>query len=99
MISLQVQNNQQFRIDEIPYLNKNDFIDSVSDGLSNGFRMIGLFPVDKNLPHKIISLLVDPDSSLINVPTGTSKIRSLPRAPFLLFRPPACPSLALKSFL
>lgn len=70
MISLQVQNNQQFRIDEIPYLNKNDFISSVSGGLSNGFRMIGLFPVDRNLPHKIITLLVDPNSSSIHIIGG-----------------------------
>lgn len=70
MISLQVQNNQQFRIIEIPFLNKNDFIDSVSEGLSNGFSMLGLFPIDKNLPSKIISLLVDPDSSSIHITGG-----------------------------
>ena len=70
MISLQVQNNQQFRINEIPFLNKNDFIDSVSEGLSNGFSMIGLFPIDKNQPYKIISLLADPDSSSIHITGG-----------------------------
>ncbi len=67
MISLQVQNNQRFHIEDIQFLTQSDFYDSVSEGLSNGYRMIGLFPVDKKLKHKIISLLVDSSSSSIHI--------------------------------
>jgi len=70
MISLQVQNNQTFRVDEIPFLDKNKFADSVLEGLANGYRMVGLFPIHKNIPNKIISILVDSDSSSIHIIGG-----------------------------
>ncbi len=70
MISLQIQNSQPFRVNEIPFLDKNNFHDSVSEGLAAGYRMIGLLPVDKNVPHKIISVLVDSDSSSIHIIGG-----------------------------
>lgn len=70
MISLQVQNNQPFRVDEISFLDKNKFTDSVSEGLSKGFRMVGLFPVNKDNPHKIISILADSASSSLYIIGG-----------------------------
>ena len=70
MISLQVQNNQRFNVEEIQFLTQSDFYDSVLEGLSNGYRMIGLFPVNKNVKHKIVSLLVDPSSSSIHIIGG-----------------------------
>ena len=70
MISLQVQNSQSFRSDEIPFLDKHNFHDSVSEGLSNGFRMLGLFPVNKDNSHKIISILADSLSSSLYIIGG-----------------------------
>ncbi|PJC60127.1 MAG: hypothetical protein CO025_04135, partial [Ignavibacteria bacterium CG_4_9_14_0_2_um_filter_37_13] len=70
MISLQVQNNQSFRLDEIPFLDKHKFTDSVAEGLTNGYRMIGLFPLHKNMPHKIISALVDSDAASLHLIGG-----------------------------
>ncbi|PJA99422.1 MAG: hydrogenase [Ignavibacteriales bacterium CG_4_9_14_3_um_filter_30_11] len=65
MISLQVQNNEPFSIDEISFLNRNDFQATVFEGLTSGYRMIGLFPINKLHPHKIISILADSDTSLV----------------------------------
>lgn len=70
MISLQVQNSQPFRLNEISFLNKNDFYESVSEGLSNGWRMIGLFPVDQKYPNKLISILADSISSSLHIIAG-----------------------------
>ncbi len=70
MISLEVQNNQSFEISSIPFLTKNDFRDSILEGLSNGFRMIGLTPISKNNPGKIIAVLTDKYSSLIHLTGG-----------------------------
>lgn len=70
MNSLLVQNNQPFRVGEIQFLTKSVFYDSVSEGLSNGYRMIGLFPIDKKVPHKIISVLVDSASSSLHIIGG-----------------------------
>jgi Ni,Fe-hydrogenase III large subunit len=70
MISLQVQNSRPFRLNEISFLNKNDFCESVSEGLSNGCRMIGLFPADQNNPSKLISILADKVSSSLHIIGG-----------------------------
>src|ERR1035437_79095 len=70
MISLEIQNNQSFEIETIPLQNKSDFSDSVKAELSDGNRMIGLFPIDKNIPEKIIALFADSDSSQIHIIGG-----------------------------
>lgn len=70
MISLQVQNNQRFYLEEIQFLQKDAFMDSVSEGLEAGFRMIALFPVDKNNAERIITVLSDPSSSLLHIIGG-----------------------------
>ncbi len=70
MIALQVQNNQAFRLDEIPFLDKNDFHHSVSEGLSNGFRMIGIFPIDRSNPHTIVTIFADSLSSFLYIIGG-----------------------------
>lgn len=70
MRSLEVQNNQLFSRDTIYFLEKDNFRNSVSELLSNGSRMIALTPVDKSDPQKIIAILVDSGSSMIQVIGG-----------------------------
>jgi len=70
MISLEVQNNQSFEISSIPFLDKNNFRDSIREALSNGFRMIGLTPIDKSIPEKIIAVLADKSASTIHLIGG-----------------------------
>lgn len=70
MKSLQVQNNQLFSIEAIRFLDKDEFRKTVSDAMQNGNRMIALTPVDKNSPQKIIALLTDLTSSMINIIGG-----------------------------
>jgi Ni,Fe-hydrogenase III large subunit len=77
MISLEIQNNQSFEIGTIPFQNKSDFTDSVKAELSAGNRMIGLFPIDKNMPEKIVALFADSDSSLIHIIGGEFNVHHL----------------------
>ncbi|MFA6596342.1 MAG: hypothetical protein WCS69_01380 [Ignavibacteriaceae bacterium] len=70
MISLQVQNNQSFDLSEIPFLTKENFRNSVLEGLTNGFRMIGLTPIKKEKPERLIAILADASSSMIHLIGG-----------------------------
>jgi Ni,Fe-hydrogenase III large subunit len=70
MSSLSIQNNQCFRLDEIVYLEKNLFSSTLSEHLSNDFRMIGLFPSDNCNPCKIIAVLANSGSSLLCIVGG-----------------------------
>jgi Ni,Fe-hydrogenase III large subunit len=70
MNSLQVQNSQSFLIDEIPLMRSDDFQDSVIEGLSLGYRMLGLYPDNKSNPTKIITILADNNSSALHVISG-----------------------------
>ena len=70
MTSLQVQNNQSFDLTEIPFLTKENFRNSVLEGLTIGFRMIGLNPIDKDKPEKLIAILADASSSMIHLIGG-----------------------------
>jgi Ni,Fe-hydrogenase III large subunit len=70
MSSLQIQNNQCFRVDEIVFSDKNDFSTAVAEHLSNDFRMIGLLPPDRNNPRKIIAVLANSASSLLCIVGG-----------------------------
>ena len=70
MKSLEVQNNQMFERDEILFLEKNEFQNSVSELMQNGNRIIALTPVDNNDPGKIIAVLADSNSSMINIIGG-----------------------------
>ncbi|MCX6175296.1 MAG: hypothetical protein NTZ27_11140 [Ignavibacteriales bacterium] len=67
---LEVQNNQLFDRDAIHFLEKDEFRNSVSELMNNGNRMIALTPVDKSDPHKIIAVLADSNSSMINIVGG-----------------------------
>ncbi len=67
MNSLKVQNGEVFNHNEIEFLNADKFHASVLNGLSNGYRMIGLFPVDKKNPNKIVSILSDSASSSLYI--------------------------------
>jgi Ni,Fe-hydrogenase III large subunit len=67
MNSFQVQNSQSFLIDDIPFISNNNFHDSVIEGLSLGYRMLGLFPVNNNSPEKIVCILDDNTSSYLHV--------------------------------
>jgi len=70
MISLRIQNNQPFRIEEIPFNDAPAFYDAVAEGLSASCRMIGLFPIDEKNPERIIALLADAASSAIHITGG-----------------------------
>lgn len=67
MTPLQVQNGQLISLSEIEYLNVNDWTEVVYRGLSAGYRMIGLFPIDNNNPHKIIAQFADALSSSLHI--------------------------------
>lgn len=70
MNSLQVQNNQCFKLDEINFSDEFSFRKTVLKHLSNDFRMIGLFPPDKTEPGKIIAILADSNASLLYIVGG-----------------------------
>jgi len=70
MKTLEVQNNQLFPIDEIPFVNTGEFRNSVLEVLTNGGRMIGLTPIDIRNPGRTIAALSDSNSSMIHVVGG-----------------------------
>ncbi len=70
MISLSVQNNQLFNNDEIPFLNKNGFRNTVANFLASGNRMITLTPIDIKNPQKIVAAFADSNSSMIHIIGG-----------------------------
>jgi Ni,Fe-hydrogenase III large subunit len=70
MSTLQIQNNQCFHLAEIKFSDKTSFLNTVSEHLSNDFRMIGLFPPDNNQPEKIIAVLANAGSSELCVIGG-----------------------------
>ena len=47
-----------------------EFRDTVLDELAHGSRMIGLTPLDRSQPERIVSVLSDPGSSMIRVVGG-----------------------------
>ena len=70
MKSLEVQNNQLFDREAIHFLEKNEFLNSVSKLMQNESRMIALTPVDKSAPQKIIAVLANSNSSMIHIVGG-----------------------------
>jgi Ni,Fe-hydrogenase III large subunit len=70
MTSLEIQNNQCFDISSITFLSKEDFQKKVIDSLTEAYRMIGLTPIDKNSPEKIIAVFADNSSSSIHIIGG-----------------------------
>lgn len=67
MIALQVQNNQYFEIKRIPFFTKKEFHDNISDLLSQSFRIVGLFSIDKEDPDKIVSVLAQDKSTYLYI--------------------------------
>lgn len=70
MISMQVRNNQQFNLDNINFCDRNTYYDSVAEGLANGLRMIGLFPVEQKYPEMIAAVFADSFSSALHIIGG-----------------------------
>lgn len=70
MTSLELQNNQRFDVSSIPFLSADDFRRSVIEALSNGYRMIALTPIDRNVSERIIAVFADNTSSLIHIIGG-----------------------------
>lgn len=68
---LEVQNNQRFDVSSFVYLNPKDFQLNVFEALSNGYRMIALTPVNKNIPENIIAVFADNASSSIHIIGGS----------------------------
>ncbi|MCX6170319.1 MAG: hypothetical protein NTX65_13310 [Ignavibacteriales bacterium] len=77
MIPLEVQNNQSFDLAVIPFEERENFRDTVLEELSNGNRMIGLFPIDKTHPEKLLALFAELDSSMIHIIGGEFDEHSL----------------------
>ncbi|MHB8905357.1 MAG: hydrogenase large subunit [Melioribacteraceae bacterium] len=67
---LEVQNNQSFDLAAIPFEDRKNFRDAVLEELSNGNRMIGLYPIEKTHSEKLIALFAEPDSSMIHIIGG-----------------------------
>ena len=70
MTSLEIQNNQSFDLSAIPFLERSGFENSVLECLSNNGRMIGLMPLNKNFPEKIIAVIANSGSSTIHLIGG-----------------------------
>ncbi|MBK7377684.1 MAG: hydrogenase [Ignavibacteriales bacterium] len=70
MTSFELQNNQRFDVSSIQFLTIDDFQNNVRSALSNGYRIIALTPIDKNIPEKIIAVVADNASSSINIIGG-----------------------------
>jgi len=70
MTSLELQNNQRFDVSSIPFLSVDEFRRSVIEALSNGYRMIALTPIDRNVSERIIAVFADNTSSLIHIIGG-----------------------------
>jgi len=64
---ISVQNNQSFDLNSIIFLEKDEFRNSVLNLMKNGSRMIALTPIQKNIPQKLIAVLVNSESSNIFV--------------------------------
>jgi len=70
MKTLEVQNNQLFPINEIPFYDKEEFRNSVLEVLVNGGRMIALTSIDRYKRERIIAALSDSHSSMIHIIGG-----------------------------
>jgi Ni,Fe-hydrogenase III large subunit len=70
MKTLEVQNNQLFPTDEIPFVNREEFRTSVLGTLANEGRMIALTPIDSSKPERIIAVFSDSNSSMIHIAGG-----------------------------
>ena len=70
MTSLEVQNNQKFSLNDIPFLGRYDFEVNVREGLSNGWDMLALTPLEKTQPEKIIAVLTDRENSTLHIIGG-----------------------------
>ncbi len=71
MISLQTQNMLRFLLDEIPFYENYKFSDTVFELLSKNLRMIGLFPIKKDEPNRIIAILAESSTSSFHIVGGT----------------------------
>ncbi|HOB72037.1 MAG TPA: hypothetical protein PKM18_09670, partial [bacterium] len=67
MTSINVHNNEPVSLSTISFTDKDQFTRTVTKDLASGKRMIGLLPVKKDDPSKIIAVLADPSSSLISI--------------------------------
>lgn len=70
---LEVQNNQCFDVASIPFFDANDFQQNVIDAISNGYRMIALTTIDRNMPENLIAVLLNNSSSTIRIIGGYFK--------------------------
>lgn len=70
MTSLKTINNQSFPLNEIPFLPGPKAFDAVSEFLSVGYRLIGLFPADPDKPGRLLYLLASPISSSLHITGG-----------------------------
>ncbi|MFZ1730039.1 MAG: hydrogenase [Bacteroidota bacterium] len=67
MTSLTVRNNQRFLQREIPFAGAEQWRQFAAEALAGGNRLVGLSPVDRAVPHRLLSIFVDRESSSIRV--------------------------------
>lgn len=70
MKSLKTINNQPFQCSEIPFIQESKVFDTISECLLTGYRMIGLFPVDRANPHRLLYVFASPISSSLHIIGG-----------------------------
>ncbi len=70
MSYLEVQNNQMFRTNTIPFFGKNEFRNAVAKCLGEGNRMISLLPLNRTEIKKLIAVLLDSESSSLKIIGG-----------------------------
>lgn len=64
---MQIRNNQQYKTNEISFLDPSAYYSLASDGMAGGYRMIGLFPPDKRKPEQIIAIFADAVSASLYI--------------------------------
>ena len=63
MSAMKIQNGQSFLSADIEYARGSQFIDNVASLLSEGHRLVGLFPPAEKDPRRLLAVLADPDSA------------------------------------
>lgn len=70
MISLATKNAERFLLADIPVLGRDAFCASVTEGLSEGMRLISLFPLRDDAPEKLAAVLAETSSAGLHIVAG-----------------------------
>ena len=67
MTPLRVRNGQSFLLRDIPFCGTDAWRQSAADAMTEGCRLVGLYPLDKNNPRRLVSVFADSASSIIRI--------------------------------